>query len=101
VPFDVAVYREAMLATHSLTARCDILGRSLFALRKVGERLSIDRIDPGRGYVAGNMRLIAMSLNTAKGTNKEVPQWAINKLLRKLERTVNDKLSRPGATHRI
>jgi hypothetical protein len=72
---------------------CAVTGRSLFALRKVGEKLSIDRIDPQKGYIDGNMQLLTMSLNSAKGMGDHVPQVAINRLLRKLTRVVDDNFS--------
>lgn len=101
VPFDTVAHQEALSACHDWTSRCAITGRSVFALRKVGERLSIDRIRPDLGYVPGNIQLIALSLNVAKGNRKEVPQWAVNRLLRKLERVVRDRLSEPGAIQKI
>jgi len=65
---------------------CAVTGRTLFTLRKVGDQLSVDRIDSTLGYVAGNMRLLALSLNVAKGAGDRVPQEAINKLLWRLDR---------------
>jgi hypothetical protein len=71
------------------------------ALRKVGERLTVDRIDSSLGYVEGNMRLLAGDLNSAKGTRKEVPWSAINRLLYRLDKTVHDCHSDiHGAIHR-
>lgn len=62
----------------------------------MGEQLSVDRIDSNKGYVRENMQLIALSLNSAKRHYKEVPTWAVNKLLRKLERCVEDRFSDPA-----
>ena len=97
VEFDEQAYQVMRQAANEWASQCSVIGRSLFALHKVNERLSIDRIDPTLGYTQGNMRLIAMSLNTAKGTRRDVPQWAINRLLRRLDRVVNDRLSKPPA----
>jgi hypothetical protein len=72
---------------------CVITGRSLLCLRKVGEKLSIDRIDSTMGYVPGNTQLMAESLNRAKGRQDSVPRYALNRLLRRLARVVEDKLS--------
>lgn len=80
---------------------CAVLGRSLFALRKVGQKLTVDRIDSTKGYVDGNMQLLASDLNSAKGVSMEVPWRSVHLILRRLERVVDDRLSRvPGATHR-
>ena len=79
--------------THDPAACDSVTGRSLHTLRKVGERLSVDRLDASLGYIPGNTQLLAMSLNTAKGSNAAVPAWATLSLLRKLRRTVDDKLS--------
>ena len=80
-------------ASHSPESCCSATGRSLHALRKVGERLSVDRINPERGYVPGNVQLIAMCLNEEKRTYRRVPQAAVNALLRKLERVTDDDLT--------
>lgn len=83
------------------TSRCSLLGRSLLALRKIGQTLTVDRIDPTLGYIEGNMQLLARDLNSAKGAGMVVPQSIVHRLLWKLERVVNDKHSNvPGATHR-
>jgi hypothetical protein len=83
-------------------SQCAVLGRSLLALRKVGQRLTVDRIDSTIGYVQGNMQLLAADLNSAKGEDDDVPQHCINIILEKLERVFNDKLSKfPGATRRV
>lgn len=84
-----AMKREA----HELGARCAVTGASLLALRKVGDALSVDRVENSLGYVAGNTRLIAMSLNTAKGADKHIPKRAIRLLIGRLEGVVFDKLS--------
>ncbi len=96
---DEEAYMAMLRESKNMRSVCAVTGRSLLALRKVGEKLSIDRINPYGGYTIGNMRLLALSLNVAKGNRRTVPQSAINKLLRKLDRVVNDRLSRnDGAT---
>lgn len=68
-------------------------------LRKVGQRLTVDRISSMLGYVDGNMQLMAGDLNSAKGNSAFVPQHAIHRLLAKLAQTKDDRLSDvPGAT---
>jgi hypothetical protein len=72
------------------TERCSVTGRSLFALRKIGRRLTVDRIDSMLGYVEGNMQLLTDDLNSAKGNRHSVPWDAINRLIHKLDGTVHD-----------
>jgi hypothetical protein len=79
--------------TKDLTACCCITGRSLLALQKVGDKLSVDRINPRRGYVKGNMQLMALSLNRAKAAQMTVPKTATNQLLRKLSHVTEDCFS--------
>jgi hypothetical protein len=80
-------------------SQCIVTGRSLVALRKVGQRLTVDRLNSRLGYVDGNMQLMAGDLNSAKGIGEHVPQSAINRLLAKLQHTKDDRLSLvPGAT---
>jgi hypothetical protein len=90
---EILPYMQMLQQSHDWHERCVVTGRSLFALKKVGDKLSIDRIDPKKGYVVGNMQLLALSLNIAKGTKPMVPQAAINRLLRKLTRVVEDNFS--------
>ncbi len=98
---DTKEHARMVALSHAETSQCAITGRSLLALRKIGRRLEVDRIDSTRGYVEGNMQLLADDLNSAKGARDEVPQRAINWLLDRLEHTVNDSLSAiPGAVHR-
>jgi hypothetical protein len=97
---------EAHLAMVKLSqdahSQCAILGRSALSLWKVGELLSVDRIDPNLGYVSGNMRLITMSLNRSKGIKSYPAQHAINLVLNKLDRTCENRLDEvPGATRVI
>jgi hypothetical protein len=80
---------------------CAVTGRSLLSLMKCGQRLTVDRLDSTKGYVEGNMQLIAGDLNSSKGIRDEVPQHAIHILLSKLNRVKDDRFSIvPGATHR-
>jgi hypothetical protein len=74
-------------------ARCCVSGYSLLALRKIGEFLTVDRIDSSKGYVHGNMQLMAGSLNSSKGQARRVPQSAVNGLIRKMRRVANDRFS--------
>lgn len=70
----------------------------MHTLRKIGESLTVDRINPARGYVPGNVQLLAKSLNEEKKHTRRAPQRAVEKLLRKLESVTNDRLSdRNGA----
>lgn len=74
-------------------ARCRISGYSVLALRKVGEMLTVDRIDSTKGYIRGNMQLMAASLNSAKGQSRTVPGAAIQRLIRRMRRVAHDRFS--------
>ena len=55
--------------------RCAVTGRELLMTPKPQlDSLSIDRIDPGRGYVLGNVRLITWQANAARltGTDEDL-----------------------------
>lgn len=60
---------------------CSATGLSLHTLKKLGVRLSVDRIDNSRGYVKGNCVLLAEPLNQAKGQGTYIPQASIDRLL--------------------
>ena len=98
---DLEAHANLILLSCAPQSRCMITGRSLHALWKVGQRLSVDRIQSHLGYILGNMQLMAIDLNSAKGVQASVPQHAIHKLLAKLDQTKDDRLSLvPGATIR-
>lgn len=76
---------------------CCSTGYSLLALRKVGESLSVDRIDSSKGYVPGNIQIMALSLNKGKGEGQMVPRAVMNVLLRKLQKVKHDRFSKAQA----
>lgn len=92
-PHDLEAHVALLLAGVQAASRCRITGRSAHALWKVGDRLSVDRIDPRKGYVEGNMQLISFYLNLTKGDGLAVPAWAVRRLERRLARTNEDVLS--------
>lgn len=94
---DTEAHAEMIELSKNPTSTCCILGFSLLALKKVGEELSVDRPDPAKGYVEGNMVLMTASLNTAKGPRQEVPKRSINRVLRKLYRVRGDRWSKTDA----
>ena len=97
---DLVEHTMMVEAAHHPESRCAVLGRSLLNLRKAGQKLSVDRIDSAKGYVPGNMQLLALDLNVAKRDGTHIPQAVIHMILTKLERTKDDRLSDvPGATH--
>jgi len=99
---DLEAHAKMLELSRRSESLCTVTGRSGLSLMKVGEKLSVDRIDSSLGYVEGNMQLMALSLNSAKGAGPRVPQSAVHMLLRKLERVKDDCLSLvPGATNRI
>ena len=90
---DTESHMRYIRAKDNPKARCSASGYSVIALRKVGDQLTVDRIDSSKGYVRGNMQLLAASLNSAKGQQPRVPVGAIRALERKMRRCANDKLS--------
>lgn len=92
-------HAQMLILSHDPTSKCKVTGASLFALWKVGDKLSVDRIDPTLGYVEGNMQLMALSLNIAKGTKAKVPFQDTAKLLRKLRTVVHDVYSEVPGEH--
>jgi hypothetical protein len=69
-------------ASHDPEARCEASGLAGDDLARIGQRLTVDRIDSGRGYVTGNMALLASRLNRMKGRLPKVPWWEVDRLLR-------------------
>lgn len=47
------------------------------------EVLTIDRIDPCRGYVKGNLRVVSLSLNSAKGNRERYLPEHVQEMLRR------------------
>lgn len=90
---DIPYLARMFEACYDARSCCSATGRSLLALRKVGEVLSVDCINSRRGYVPGNVQLIALSLNTEKADQRRVPIRALNALLSKLEHVTEDRLS--------
>lgn len=80
---------------HDPDTRCAITGLSRHQLRKIGEKLSVDRINPYLGYVRGNCQIIALSLNTAKGRSQYAPGSAIRWLLRRAGGVRPGRFTRP------
>jgi hypothetical protein len=89
---DLILYKMFKRMTRRPSTRCAVTGISLKTLRKIGDSLSIDRIDSNRGYVEGNMQIIALSLNIAKKKAGRVPPYAIKRLMRAIERVAVSKL---------
>jgi hypothetical protein len=87
---DVGAYAKMLLRAHHPQARCSVLGVSLATLELVGERLSVDRIDPALGYVRRNMRLLTLTLNSERKGDRPPPQRTINELLWRLNRVSED-----------
>jgi hypothetical protein len=97
-PHDVEFLAKMLAACHMAESCCSLCGRSLHTLRKIGESLTVDRINPARGYVPGNVQLLAKSLNEEKKHTRRAPQRAVEALLRRLDGVTDDILSdRTGA----
>jgi hypothetical protein len=70
-------------------ARCAASGLTPGDLAIVGQCLCVDRINPWRGYVRGNMQLLASSPNSLKGRSAAVPYWAPDELRDEVRRAQN------------
>lgn len=90
---DTKEHVRMLKARHKPYSRCQASGISAFSLAKMGEILTVDRINPHRGYVRGNMQLLARYLNSAKGVQHKVPRAAVKRLRRRMVRFAHDKLS--------
>ncbi len=90
---DIAEHVRMLKARHRKNSRCQASGISQLTLEKMGETLTVDRINPYKGYARGNMQLLARYLNTAKGVQHKVPRAAVKRLRRRMLRYTHDKLS--------
>lgn len=91
---DTEAHAELIRLSKDPRSVCGVSGYSLLALKKVGEELTVDRVNPRLGYVVGNIRLLARGLNNAKGVGREVPRGAVLKLRWKVQRIRKDKWTR-------
>lgn len=68
LPFDLDQHIEAVEARVQLH-RCELTGLPLILGAKRGSwnSPSIDRIDPGKGYVYSNIRIVCFAMNVAMG----------------------------------
>lgn len=87
------VLAAALHQRQQKASRCAITGLSTIALGKIGTQLSVDRVDNTKGYIKGNVRLIAACLNSAKGSRRDVPPVAVKRLMERHERVRHDELS--------
>lgn len=66
----------------SQSGRCAVTGIPMTHVQGKGlcldTNLSIDRVDPARGYAEGNVRLVCKAVNYAKwtGTDQDMVKWA-------------------------
>lgn len=56
-----------------------------------GEVVSIDRVDPARGYEPGNLRVISLSLNVAKGNRERYLPEHVQERLQRQRGAVRDE----------
>ena len=63
---DTAEHALMVADAHAPGSACEASGLRLEELVPFGLRLEVDRIDSRRGYVRGNMQLLASRLNRAK-----------------------------------
>ena len=90
---DTAEHSRYIRARYNPRSRCQASGLSLIALKKLGCILTVDRIDSRKGYVRGNMQLMADRLNSAKSSNRRVPQSAVRRLRMEYQKVAHDRLS--------
>jgi hypothetical protein len=70
VPFEMTVeYLQALYVAHPRCALTDLE----FELTNKARTISIDRIVPAQGYVAGNVRLVLWQVNVARGAWGDAP----------------------------
>lgn len=90
---DVDLLADLYQRSYDPRERCSVTGLALHDLKKLRDKLSVDRIDPTKGYIGGNMRLISLKLNIAKGIRTSIPPAIIRRYLRRLDRIRVSRLS--------
>lgn len=83
---DVDALAEFVRRAREPSSTCAVSGLCGRVLRALGDRLSVDRVVPSLGYVPGNMRLLSLRLNTAKGQRRAVPVRTLARLLDRAQR---------------
>jgi len=63
---DRAEHAWMLILSHLPESCCAVSGLTRDELARIGDRLTVDRIDNDRGYTRGNMQLLAGSLNREK-----------------------------------
>jgi hypothetical protein len=96
---DLKHHAMMMVMAKQPTSRCAVMGKSLLTLTKIGETLTVDRIDSSRGYMPDNVRLLSSSLNSAKRDYARIPTQSIKRLERKLQRVVEGLLDKEPRPH--
>lgn len=79
---DRRAHAAMLVRSHDPGERCAASWLTGHELALIGQRLTVDRVDPCLGYVAGNMQLLASRLNRLKWRSLEVPAWEVERLLR-------------------
>lgn len=82
---DTELHAEYLVRARASRARCEATDLSLDDLVRAGMSLQVDRIDPARGYVDGNMQIVASYLNALKGRERSWPWWAIDEVRSRVE----------------
>lgn len=76
---DTDLHEKLLRECMSDDARCELSGRTGAELRRGGMWLEVDRVDSALGYAAGNVQLLASSLNRSKG-KRAAPGVALDKM---------------------
>lgn len=78
-----AAHAEAIRLAHAPAAVCALSGLTLAELLDAGLRLDVDRINGARGYVRGNLWVIASRLNRQKQAFEDrLPAWCVDELVK-------------------
>lgn len=67
---------------------------------KTAKSLSIDRIDPRRGYHDDNVRVVTLSVNSRLRYVDRLPQWMREELEKELAKTAETDGSSASGSHR-
>lgn len=74
---DTVEHAAMLLRARDPASACELSGATGEQLARINEHLEVDRRNPWLGYVAGNMQLLAGTLNRRKARGLEPPAWAV------------------------
>ena len=86
---DTAAHAYALAVARMPSTTCEASGYTSADLAAAGLSLQVDRINPRRGYVLGNMQFLTSYLNRMKGRERSFPEWCLDELRERMERAHN------------